>query len=77
MNERVRSATPQETRDAPPVQNEVRAVRRHGERWDPRANVASEANLVETWLLYALMSALSRVHPGQRPYHIRNMMSAA
>ena len=37
----------------------------------------SEANLVdytythkniETWALYALMSALSRVHPGQRPY---------
>ena len=39
------------TRDATSLHNEsyrrTRAVRRHGERWDPRANMASEANLVD------------------------------
>ena len=90
MNERVRSATPQETRDAPPVQNEVAvapalfgAMANVGileQIW--RVNTTWSTTLIlirifETWLLYALTSALSRVHPGQRPYHIRNMMSAA
>ena len=39
------------TRDATSLQNgsyrRTRAVRRHGERWDPRENMASEANLVD------------------------------
>ena len=88
MNERVRSATPEETRPpcimkvavAPALFGAMANVGILEQIW--RVNPIWSTTLIlirifETWLLYALMSALSRVHPGQRPYHIRNMMSAA
>ena len=88
MNERVLSATPQETRPpcrmkvavAPALFGAMANVGILEQIW--RVNPIWSTTLIlirifETWALYALMSALSRVHPGQVPYHIRNMMSAA
>ena len=82
MNERARSATPQDTRDAPPVQNVVPvapalfgAMANVGileQIWRVKPIWSTTRILIrifETWLLYALMYALSRVHPGyKKPY---------
>ena len=84
MNERVRSATPQETRHLCRMKSALFGAMANvvilEQIWQVKPIWSTTFILIrifEAWLLYALMSALSRVHPGQRPYHIRNMMSAA